>query len=53
MKKVSTAGRVARPLISLTVPTKRVPRSSRSLRRAGVGNAGANLVIQVASYPTC
>ena len=30
-------GRVARPLVSLTAPTKRVPRSSRSLRRAGVG----------------
>jgi hypothetical protein len=31
--------RVARPLISLTVPTKRMPRSSRKLRRAGTTNA--------------
>ena len=42
-------GRVARPLVSLTAPIKRVPRSSRSLRRAGVENAGASLLLQVAS----
>ena len=31
--------RVARPLISLAPPRKRVPRSSRSVRRAGTTNA--------------
>jgi hypothetical protein len=30
-----------RPLISPPLPTKRVPRPSRTLRRAGVGNACA------------
>jgi len=31
------------------IAQNRVPRPSRSLRRAGVGNAGASLLIQVAS----
>jgi hypothetical protein len=38
---------VAQPLNSLALATQWMPRPSRSLRRAGVGNAGASLLIHV------